>query len=106
MDPRPVSDRWEARVIRVVVERVPGGDESRTRELAQADLVDAPEAAMRISAQYSIAAREGENRLAGSLPWESKGVLRPYDRRESIWKLVELAAAWAAGQAEIRAHGG
>lgn len=93
-------------MIRVVVELVPAGDESRTRELAQADLIEASEAAARIFAEYSIAARESENRLAGSPPWDSKGILRPYDRRESIWKLVELAAAWAAGQAEIRGHNG
>jgi hypothetical protein len=70
-------------MIRIVVEFVHGGYESGVRELAQADLAERSGASTGIFAQYSIAAREDENRLAGSSPWESRGMLRRYDRREA-----------------------
>ena len=32
--------------------------------------------------------------------WESRGMISGFDRRQSVWALVEKAAAWAAKEAE------
>jgi hypothetical protein len=93
----------ERTVIRVLVQMVPGCDERRTRELGRAELGNLSAAGPSIF--YWIAACEGSNPLAGTGPWECRGTIENHDRRESVWKLVERAAAWAARQAEARGNG-
>jgi hypothetical protein len=95
----------ERTVIRVLVQLVPGGDERRTRELGRAELGNLSAAGPSIFSSYSIAAHECSNPLAGTGPWECRGKIENHDRRESVWTLVERAAAWAARQAEVRGNG-
>jgi hypothetical protein len=92
-------------MIRVIVQLVPGGDERRTRELGRAELRKLSPPGTSIFSSYSIGASEGPNPLAGTDPWEFRGTIENHDRRESVWKLVERAAAWAARQAEARGNG-
>lgn len=91
-------------MIRVLVQMVPGGDERRTRELGRAELGNLSAAGPSIFSSYSIVAHEGSNPLAGTGPWECRGTIENHDRRESVWKLVERAAAWAARQVEARGN--
>lgn len=81
-------------MLRIIVELVPGGNEAKKFELAQAiignitDLSDV--------SNYRICVREGANRIAGTDAWEAEGVIYGHDRRQSVWRLVARAAVWAA----------
>ncbi|MDB5582680.1 MAG: hypothetical protein JWR80_7856 [Bradyrhizobium sp.] len=85
-------------MLRILVQLVPGGDEDLVREVARAELANISDLA-RIS-DYAIIATEGVNRLAALPAWSKRGLITKHDRRQSVWKLVERAAEWAARQAE------
>jgi hypothetical protein len=84
-------------MLRIIVELVPGGVESRKRELARADLGNIT--ALDPVSDYQIRAREGDNPVAGAKAWESRGLITGHDREVSVWRLVEKAAHWAVGEA-------
>lgn len=93
-------------MIRIVVTLVPKGNEAGTRELARAELGNlAGLGAPYTHSDYSIWANEGENPLALTRPWESRGMIGGHDRRQSVWALVASAAAWAGEQADARSRG-
>jgi hypothetical protein len=84
-------------MLRIRIEIVPFGDENRVRELARAELGNITAGDL---SDYRITAREGVNPVAGRGHWESCGLIAKHDRRQTVWRLVERAAAWAAGEAE------
>lgn len=84
-------------MLRIRVELVPGGV-GRPRELARAELGNISGLADR--SDYGIFACEGHNDVAGTLAWESRGLIPGHDRRSSVWSLVSKAAAWAKLEAE------
>lgn len=91
----------EDKMIRILVQLVPGGNEARTRELGRAVLANLSEAGSAPThSDYGIYAEEGPNPLADLPAWRSRGLVARYDRRQSVWRLVEKSAAWAANQAE------
>ena len=92
-------------MIRIIVQLVPGGDERRARELGRAELGNLSLPGPGIISSFSIAASEGSNPLAGTGPWECRGTIENHDRRESVWKIVERAAAWSSRQAEALGNG-
>lgn len=85
-------------MLRIRIELVPGGV-GRTHELARAELGNLSHLADR--SDYGIFAREGENTVSGTPPWESRGLISGHDRNStSVWALVEKAARWANVEAE------
>lgn len=84
-------------MLRIVVQIVPGGV-GKPRELAQAVLGNMSDLADR--SDYAIRAREGANNLADALAWDSHGHILGYARKQTVWRLVEGAAKWAAEQAD------
>lgn len=85
-------------MLRISVQLVPNGDEGRTCELARADVGNI--SSLADVSDYLIYAYEGSNHLAGAAPWIEHGVIEGHDRRQSVWRLVERAARWAAEQSE------
>lgn len=81
----------------VTVDIVPGGF-GRRRTLASMKIGNVSDLADVSS--YAVEANEGVNPAAGTHPWESIGVVGPHDRRQSVWSLVALAAAWAVAEAK------
>ena len=84
-------------MLRIVVEIVPGGV-GKPRELAQAVLGNMSDLADR--SDYAVRAREGANILADAPAWDSHGHILSHDRKQTVWRLVEGAAKWAAEQAD------
>jgi len=85
-------------MLRIIVELVPNGDESRVRELARAQLSNIT--ALAPVSDYGIFACEGRNDVAGTIGWDSRGMIAGHDRMQSVWVLVAKAALWAASEAE------
>lgn len=92
-------------MIRIIVQLVPRGEEARTLELGRAELGNLSPPGPHIFSSYSISVSETGNPFSGSEPWECRGSIENHDRRESVWKLVEHASAWAVRQAEARSAG-
>lgn len=84
-------------MLRIVVEIVPGGV-GKPRELAKAVLGNMSDLADR--SDYATRAREGANILAASPSWHSRGHILGHDRHQTVWRLVERAAKWAAEEAD------
>lgn len=85
-------------MLRIIVELVPGGYEPAKRELARAELGNVSDLAA-VSA-YVIRAGEGANPLTGVPAWQRTGRIERHRRNQSVWKLVERAAAWCGDQAK------
>jgi hypothetical protein len=85
-------------MLRIIVELVPGGHEPAKRELARAELGNISNLAA--FSNYAIRAGEGANPLAGTLPWQRRGTIAGHARNQSVWKLVERAAAWCGDEAK------
>ncbi len=85
-------------MLRIRVELVPGGDESRVREQARIELANI--SGLAHISDYRIMAWERDNRVSGIPEWESRGQILNHDRRQTVWSLVEKAAAWAQAEAE------
>jgi hypothetical protein len=84
-------------MLRVDVTLLPGGDESRAKLLARAELANVSH--LKGISDYQICAVEGSNGLTGAETWIASGTIRRHRRRQTVWKLVERAAAWAVRQA-------
>jgi len=84
-------------MLRIIVEIVPGGV-GRPRELARAELGNVSDLADR--SDYVVIAREGANPVADTPPWESRGRISDFNRRQSVWKLVQAASSFAARAAQ------
>lgn len=93
-------------MIRIKVELVPGGVESRVQELGRAELGSLADTAAPLFSDYSIAASETKNLVADTPAWEIRGTITNHDRRLSIWALVARVGDFVATQAEGRAGRG
>lgn len=86
-------------MLRIIVEIVPGGI-GTPKMLAEArignisDLADVSD--------YAVYAKEGDNHLANAGMWDARGVVENHDRRQTVWRLVEKVAAWAADAGDRR----
>jgi hypothetical protein len=87
-------------MLRIVIELVPGGI-GEPRELAR--IVLGNQSSLADRSDYSIAAREADNSLASRGAWESRGWIANHDRNQTVFALVERAAAWAKSEAEKQA---
>ena len=85
-------------MLRIIVELVPGGYEPAKRELARAELGNVSDLAA--VSNYVIRAGEGANPLTGTPAWQRTGKIENHRRNQSVWALVERAAAWCGDQAK------
>ena len=81
-------------MLRVTVELVPGGDETRARAIAQMTIANVSDLAD--ISDYEFEARERANPIAGTPARETTGTVRRHDRRQTVWSLVGKAATQAS----------
>jgi hypothetical protein len=84
-------------MLRVTVEIWPGGDETRARVLATAEVGNISELAD--TSDYEVTVAEGHNPLTKTPPWTRRGHVFQHNRRASVWALVAKVSSWAAEQA-------
>ena len=84
-------------MLRVTVELWPGGDETRARPLAVANVANVSHLAD--LSDYSVSVSEGYNPLANTRAWSQRGHVNQHDRKTSVWVLIAKIANWAAEQA-------
>lgn len=84
-------------MLRIIVQVVPGGF-GKPQEVARAQLGNI--SALADLPDYRVAVREGANPLAGRPAWEAQGQICGHDRNQTVWRLVEPAAKFAADEAE------
>jgi hypothetical protein len=84
-------------MLRIRIELIPDGDESRARELGRAQLSNI--SSLSAVSDYAIYVCEGVNIIAETGRWERRGVIGRHDRRGSVWALAAKVAIWAAGEA-------
>jgi hypothetical protein len=87
-------------MIRIRIELIPGGDETRARELARAEIANIDAMERFSHSDYAITASECDNKWAGTKAWERRGNLFEQPRRASIWKLCGALAEWALAESE------
>jgi hypothetical protein len=81
-------------MLRVTVELVPGGDETRVRTIARMTIANI--SALADISDYEFKATETANPLAGTPAREVHGFVRGHDRRQGVWSLVAKASSLAA----------
>jgi hypothetical protein len=80
-------------MLRVTVEIWPGGDETRARALAIANIANVSDLAD--ISDYAISVSEAYNPLTNASPWSQRGHIFRHYRRTSVWALVAKVALWA-----------
>ena len=85
-------------MLRITVEIWPGGDKTRARTLAIANVANVSDLAD--VSDYAVSVTEGYNPVTNTPPWSQGGSVFQHDRRTSVWALVAKVAIWAAEEAE------
>lgn len=88
-------------MLRITVEIVPHGDESRARRIASAEIANLSDRGS--VSDYSIKASEEFNPVTGELAQAWTGKIEQHDRRASVWALIAKVATWATEQAARKA---
>jgi hypothetical protein len=84
-------------MLRVTVEIWPGGDKTRARSLAIANVANVSDLAN--VSDYAVSVSEGYNPVTNTPPWSQRGQIYEHDRRTSVWALIAKVAVWAAEEA-------
>jgi hypothetical protein len=84
-------------MLRVTVEIWPGGDKTRARAVAIANVANVSDLANVSDCAVSVS--EGYNPVIDTPPWSQRGHVYQHDRRTSVWALVAKVAVWAAEEA-------
>ena len=84
-------------MLRITVELWPGGDETRARPLAIANVANVSHLAD--VSDYMVRVTEGYNPLTATRPWSQRWHVYQHDRKTSVWALVAKVANWAAEEA-------
>jgi hypothetical protein len=84
-------------VLRVTVEIWPGGDKTRARAVAIANVANLSDLAD--VSDYAVSVTEGHNPVTNTPPWSQRGSVFQHDSRTSVWALVAKVAIWAAEEA-------
>jgi hypothetical protein len=87
-------------VLRITVEVWPGGDKTRARAIATANVANVSDLAD--VSDYDVSVTEGHNPLTNTPAWSQRGRLFQHDRRASVWALIAKVAAWATEEAGKR----
>jgi hypothetical protein len=85
-------------MLRVTVEIWPGGDKTRARAIATANVANLSDLAA--VNDYAVDANEGYNSVTNTPPWSLRGHIFQHDRKASVWALIAKVAALAAEEAE------
>ena len=85
-------------MLRVTVEIWPGGDKTRARAVAIANVANLSDLAD--VSDYAVSVTEGHNPVTDTPAWSQRGNLFQHDRRTSVWALVAKVAIWAAEEAK------
>ena len=81
----------------VTVEIWPGGDKTRARAVAIANVANLSDLAD--VSDYAVSVAEGYNPVTNTPPWSQGGSVFQHDRRTSVWALIAKVAIWAADEA-------
>jgi hypothetical protein len=81
-------------MLRVTVEIWPGGDKTRARSLAIANVSHLADVSY-----YVVSISEGHNPATYTPTWSQRGHVYQHDRRTSVWALVAKIAIWATEEA-------
>jgi hypothetical protein len=84
-------------MLRITIEIWPGGDKTRARSLAIANVANVSDLAD--VSDYEVSVTEGHNPLTNTPPWSQRGRVSQHDRRTSVWALIAKVAVWAAQEA-------
>jgi hypothetical protein len=84
-------------MLRVTVEIWPGGDQTRARAIAIANVANLSDLAD--VSDYAMSVTESHNPVTNTPPWLQRGTVFAHDRRTSVWALIAKVAIWAADQA-------
>jgi hypothetical protein len=84
-------------VLRITVEIWPGGDKTRARAVAIANVANVSDLAD--VSDYAVSVTEGHNPVTKAPAWSQRGHLFQHDRRASVWALIAKVAAWATEEA-------
>ena len=84
-------------MLRVTVEIWPGGDKTRARSLAIANVANVSDLAN--VSDYAVSVSEGYNPVTNTPSWSQRGQIYEHDRRTSVWALIAKVAVWAAEEA-------
>jgi hypothetical protein len=84
-------------MLRVTVEIWPGGDKTRARTVAIANVANLSDLAD--VSDYAVNVTEGRNPITNTPPWSQRGQIYEHDRRTSVWALIAKVAVWAAEEA-------
>jgi hypothetical protein len=89
-------------LLRVTVKIWPGGDKTRARTVAIANVANLSDLAD--VSDYAVGVTEGHNPVTKAPPWSERGYVLQHDRRTSVWALVAKVAIWAAEEARKTRH--
>ena len=81
----------------ITVEIWPGGDKTRARAVAIANVANLSDLAD--VSDYAVSVTEGHNPVTNTPPWSQRGHVFQHDRRTSVWALIAKVAIWAAEEA-------
>jgi hypothetical protein len=81
-------------MLRVTVEIWPGGDKTRARTIAIANVANVSDLAD--VSDYAVSISEGHNPITNTPPWSQRGYIFQHDRRASVWSLVAKVATRVA----------
>ena len=84
-------------MLQITVEIWPGGDQTRARAVAIANVANVTD--LGDVSDYALSVTEGHNPVTNTPPWTQRGHLFQHDRRTSVWALVAKVAIWAAAEA-------
>jgi hypothetical protein len=84
-------------VLRITVEVWPGGDKTRARAIATANVANVSDLAD--VSDYAVSVTEGHNPVSNTPAWSQRGHLFQHDRATSVWALIAKVAAWATEEA-------
>lgn len=82
-------------MLRITIELIPGGDESRAMELGRAEIANVDAMPRMMHSDYAYRVTEGDNKFASTKAWERSGMLFEQPKR-SVWTLVAAVAKAAA----------
>jgi hypothetical protein len=84
-------------VLRITVEIWPGGDQTRARAIAIANVANLSDLAD--VSDYAVSVSEGHNPFTNIPSWSQRGHVFQHDRKTSVWTLIAKVAIWAADEA-------
>jgi hypothetical protein len=84
-------------MLHITVEIWPGGDKSRARAIAIANVANLSDLAD--VSDYAVHVSEGHNPVTNIPSWSQRGHVFQHDRKTSVWALIAKVAIWAADEA-------